>query len=83
MKDGKTWLVVGLAILPTLLYYFYGLFLDGSLRGQFSLRFFPDMLTDQSFYGKWLFLMAGITGWAAFFLSLAGIFLFKSRKYKM
>ena len=78
-RDGKTWLVVCLAILPTLLYYFFGLFVDESLRGQFSLRFFPDMLTDLSFYGKWLFLMAGITGWAALFLSLAGFFLFRTR----
>jgi 4-amino-4-deoxy-L-arabinose transferase-like glycosyltransferase len=81
-RDGKTWLVVCLAILPTLLYYLFGLFVDESLRGQFSLRFFPDMLTDPSFYGKWLFLMAGITGWAALFISLAGFLLFRTRQIK-
>ena len=75
----QTWAVAGIAALPTIIYYIYGLFIEGSLGGQFSLRFFPEMLSDHSFYARWLFLMAGFTGFLALFLSWTGILLFRTR----
>lgn len=77
--SGKTWAVIGITVLPTAIFYIYGLFVEGSLGGQFSLRFFPEMLVDRSFYARWLFLMAGITGLLALFFSWTGILLFQTR----
>lgn len=80
--DAQTWLVASLAALPTVLYYIYGIFLEGSLGGQFSLRFFPDLLTDPSFYVRWLFQTAGFGGFLPFLLALLGTFLFPARQFR-
>jgi hypothetical protein len=77
--DWQTWAVAGATALPTVIYYIYGLFIEGSLGGQFSLRFFPDLLTDPSFYARWLFMMAGFGGFLALFLAWIGILFFRTR----
>ncbi len=76
--DKQTWAVAGITALPTIIFYFYGLFVLKTLESQFALRFFPNLLKDPSFYGRWLFIAAGIVTFSAMFISLAGIFLFKT-----
>ncbi len=53
-KDKKLWVAFLLTILPYAAYLAYGLWIDKSYGGQFSLRFFPAMWTDISFYLRWL-----------------------------
>jgi len=76
LVDKQTWAVAAITTIPTIIYYFYGLIIAGTLSGQFALRFFPALLKDPSFYGRWVFIAAGIVGFAAMFLSMAGILLF-------
>ena len=77
VSDKQVWLVAGVTILPTVLFYIYGLFIVGTLGSQFSLRFIAALIKDPSFYGRWLFNAAGIVGFSAMLLSLAGILLFR------
>ncbi len=77
LVDKQTWAVVGITVIPTIIYYIYG-FTSNDLGSQFSLRFFPEMLKDPSFYVRWLFLAAGFSGFIAMFASLTGILLFPS-----
>jgi branched-subunit amino acid transport protein len=79
LADKQTWLVVLITAIPTLIFYFYGLVIVNSLSGQFSLRFFPELLKDPSFYGRWLFTAVGVTTYFALLISLAGILLFKEK----
>lgn len=79
LGDKQTWLVAGLTALPTVIYYIYGLYFEGSLGGQFALRFFPELLADKSFYVRWLFQVTGFGGFLAVFLSWAGLLLFRDR----
>lgn len=78
ITDKQTWAVAGITALPTVIFYIYGLFIVGTLESQFALRFFPALLKDPTFYGRWLFIAAGIVSFAAMFLSLAGILLFRT-----
>ncbi len=78
LTDRQTWAVAGITVIPTVVYYIYGLFVVGTLGGQFALRFIPALLKDTSFYGRWLFIAAGIVGFAAMFLSLTGILVFRN-----
>jgi hypothetical protein len=80
LTDKQTWAAAGITAIPTFIYYIYGLFVVGTLGGQFSLRFFPALLKDPSFYVRWLFIAAGIVGFAAMLLSLAGILLFHKKQ---
>jgi len=77
--DKQTWTVAGITALPTILFYIYGIFINGTLAGQFDLRFTPALLKDPSFYGRWLFIAAGIVGFAAMFISLMGIISFRTK----
>jgi len=80
LADKQTWVVAGITAIPTVIFYIYGLFIVGTLQGQFALRFLPALLKDPSFYGRWLFIAAGIVSFAAMFISLAGILLFRENK---
>jgi hypothetical protein len=77
--DKQTWLVAGITVIPTAIFYYYGLFIDGTLGDQFGLRFFPTLLKDPSFYVRWLFIAAGIVGFTAMLISLAGILIFPTK----
>jgi hypothetical protein len=77
LVDKQNWAVAAITALPTAIFYFYGLVIVGTLTDQFGLRFFPDLLKDPSFYGRWLFIAAGIVSFAAMFISLVGILLFR------
>ena len=76
--DKQTWLVVGLTVIPTAIYYAYGIVAQ-NLGGQFALRFFPSYWRDPSFYGRWIFMAAGFAGFAAMFASLVGILLYPTK----
>lgn len=52
------------------------------MGGQFSLRFFPALLKDPSFYGRWLFTASGVIGFSAMLISLAGVLLFKMKQQR-
>jgi hypothetical protein len=83
LANKQTWVVAGIAAVPTIIFYFYGLFIVKTLEGQFGLRFFPEYLKDPSFYGRWLFQAAGLVGFTAMFLSLAGILLFRMKAARL
>jgi 4-amino-4-deoxy-L-arabinose transferase-like glycosyltransferase len=76
LVDKQTWVVPAITAIPTVIFYIYGLVIVGSLGSQFALRFFPDLLKDPSFYGRWLFTVASLSGFAAIFLSMTSVLLF-------
>jgi 4-amino-4-deoxy-L-arabinose transferase-like glycosyltransferase len=78
--EPKIWLMNLLILLPTLIYYVYGTFISGFLIQQFSLRFFPDMLTDPAFYVRWMQQIGYRTGFGAFMLALVGLLLLRRRE---
>jgi 4-amino-4-deoxy-L-arabinose transferase-like glycosyltransferase len=77
--DKQTWLLVGITIVPSVIYYIYGIF-TSNLGSQFGLRFFPSYWKDPSFYGRWIFMAAGFSGFAAMFAALIGILLYPSNR---
>lgn len=79
LADRQTWAVAGVTVIPSLIFYFYGLVINGTLGGQFGFRFFPSLLKDASFYVRWLFTAAGVSGVTALLVSLAGILLTRSK----
>jgi 4-amino-4-deoxy-L-arabinose transferase-like glycosyltransferase len=53
LKNRQIWLIFLLAALPTGLFYYYGLVIDGRLATQFKGRFFPEIWADLVFYKSW------------------------------
>jgi Dolichyl-phosphate-mannose-protein mannosyltransferase len=79
--DKQTWVVVGITIVPSAIYYLYGT-IAGNLGDQFALRFFPSYWKDASFYGRWIFMAAGFSGFAAMFAALIGILLYPTNRQR-
>jgi hypothetical protein len=71
--------VAAITIVPTVIYYIYGS-IYADLSGQFALRFFPAYWKDPTFYGRWLFMAAGFSGFAAMFAALIGILLYPTNR---
>ena len=74
LKDRQTWVLAGLAILPTALYTAYGVLVAGFLGQQFAFRFFPQLWTDPAFYLRWKGQIDGVIGFGAFAAAIAGLF---------
>ncbi len=79
--DKQTWVVIGITAVPSIIYYIYGS-IYANLGGQFALRFFPSYWTDPTFYGRWLFMAAGFSGFAAMFAALVGILLYPTNRQR-
>jgi 4-amino-4-deoxy-L-arabinose transferase-like glycosyltransferase len=77
--DKKTWVVAGITLIPTVIFYIYGS-IYADISGQFALRFFPAYWKDPTFYGRWLFMAAGFSGFAAMFAALVGILLYTTNR---
>jgi len=50
----QAWVIAGLALLPYAIYHVNGVYINGALASQFSLRFFPQMWVDPAFYLRWM-----------------------------
>jgi 4-amino-4-deoxy-L-arabinose transferase-like glycosyltransferase len=79
--DKQTWVVVGITVVPSVIYYVFGS-ITANLGDQFGLRFFPSYWTDPTFYGRWLFMAAGFSGFAAMFAALVGILLYPMNRQR-
>jgi hypothetical protein len=66
-----------LSILPTGLYYLYGTFLAGFLRGQASQKVVPQLLLETSFWEGWLINVWAVLGYVALLGALFGILLLR------
>jgi 4-amino-4-deoxy-L-arabinose transferase-like glycosyltransferase len=81
LTDKQTWVVVGITLVPSAIFYIYGT-IYANLGSQFSLRFFPSYWKDTSFYGRWIFMAAGFSGFAAMFAALVGILLYPTNRQR-
>lgn len=79
LRDHQIWLLAGLAALPVLLYYVYGLFIAGFLRQQLAFRFFPELWRDPAFYIRWVEMATGIAGFVVVLAGMVGVLLFRRR----
>jgi hypothetical protein len=66
-----------LSILPTGLYYLYGTFLAGFLRGQTSQKVVPQLLLETSFWEGWLINVWVVLGYVALLGALVGVLLLR------
>jgi hypothetical protein len=79
LRDRHLWLILILAALPSAIYYYWGLFIDGGLATQFNGRFFPELWTDLLFYKTWGKRILLEFSLPAFLLAMVGIVLAKQK----
>jgi len=79
IRDKQVWLMGLLTILPTSLFYVYGLWIAGFLQRQLSYRFFPSLWCDPAFYIRWQEMATNICGYGTLLAALAALFLVRDR----
>ncbi|MCJ7624757.1 MAG: glycosyltransferase family 39 protein [Anaerolineaceae bacterium] len=79
LRERQVWLIGILSLAPTLVYNLYGIFIQGTLAGQYSQRFFLDLLMDPRFYIRWTMKIRDTVGISVFLLFLFGVLLYKTK----
>ena len=74
-KDPQVWAMAALSCLPYLFYLLDGVFWNGYLVGQFSMRFFPQMWSDPAFYLRWISNLGRAVPFEMVLVAILGIFL--------
>ncbi len=75
ISDKQVWAMGILTVLPTGLFYVYGLWIAGFLQQQLNYRFFPEMWRDPAFYIRWQEMATNISGFGTLLAALASIFM--------
>ena len=75
IRDKQIWTMGILTVLPTGLFYIYGLWIAGFLQRQLNYRFFPEMWRDPAFYIRWHEMATNICGFGTLLAALAGLFM--------
>ena len=73
IKSSQVWVVAILALLPYVVYHFYGVYVLGLLGEQYALRFFPNLWIDPAWYLRWIGEMNHVIGLEIFLLSLGTV----------
>ncbi len=71
-------LFFGATLLPTALFYSYGLFIEGSLRGQAGMSFIPGLYSSAAFWSGWLSQIDRVVGHLTLIAGLLGVMLLRA-----
>lgn len=82
LRNRQVWLIAALAALPAVAYNVYGLWIEGFLGGQYSLRFFPSLFVDPAFYLRWAHKIEETTSMTAALIGAAGALLLTDRRLR-
>jgi 4-amino-4-deoxy-L-arabinose transferase-like glycosyltransferase len=78
-----TWIFIIISILPSALYYGYGIFVSGALRGQAQDSFIPSLLLYPYFWQFWFKHIYRVIGFAALVGALLGVLLVPAGRYRV
>ena len=71
-----------LSILPSIVYYCYGLFFAGFLQGQVGGRVLPKLLLEPFFWKGWLNMIGRVVGWATLIGGFVGLLISRGKPLK-
>ena len=83
LLDIRIWSMAILSLLPTALYFYYGIVVRGYLSRQFGGRFLPELLATPSFYLRWGLNLEEVVGFLVIALAPLGLLLFPKSKTGM
>jgi len=72
------WIFIVASLMPTAVYYTYGLFIGQFLKTQAQMSFMPSLLLKSDFWNGWLMLISHVLGYTMLLLALLGGVMFRS-----
>lgn len=82
LRNRQVWLFGVLTVLPYGSYHIYGVYINGFLASQMSLRFFPEMWKDPLFYLRWNGEIASTVGFEWFLLAIFGCLALRNKSHR-
>ena len=82
IKDLRFWVMGALSVIPTFIFIFYLNFIAKTLMNQLTMRVFPNLWIQPTFYLQWKGMVEDVIGLGLLVLALIGVFLFKDRKQR-
>lgn len=82
LRSRHVWLLAALAVLPFSLYFIDGMYISGTLREQFTQRFFPHMWVDPAFYLRWIGEMSRVIPFELALAAVVGALLVRRGLYR-
>lgn len=79
LKNRHVWLAALLALVPMLVYNYWGYFVKGFLVQQYQGRFFLSELTQPAFYVRWMRMISQVFTIPLFFCALFGILMIREK----
>jgi hypothetical protein len=71
-----------ISLLPSLIYYLYGIYIEDFLRGQAQASFIPGLIFQKNYWKGWLEMIDKSVGITFFIIGLLSVFLCKDKKVK-
>jgi hypothetical protein len=83
IRQPQLWIMGALALVPGIIYNLLGIYVIRFIGNNAVInRIIPSLLVDPVSYIRWNNMIVTVTGYAAFFLGIAGLFLLNSRAKK-
>ena len=73
---------IAASLIPSLLYYGYGIFIAGFLKSQADSSFVPALLTKSFYWRGWYYMVSEGVGRYSLFIALLGVLLIRSARTK-
>ena len=83
IRNIRFWVMGIIAAVPMLIWMVYGFFVRGTLGGQFSLRFFPNLWINPVYYLRLEFMAEHVVGLIPLLLALTGFFLLTEKSKRI
>ncbi len=83
LRNVKVWVLLLLTALPYAVYHIYGMYIDGFLQDQMSLRFFPNLWKDPFHYLSWVRMIDSTLVIELFLLALLGTVLIRKKSCRI
>ena len=83
LKNWRVWLAAALALLPMLIYNYWGSFIKGFLVQQYQGRFFLSELLQPAFYVRWFRMIDQVFTVPLFFCAVFGILMLREKSSRI
>ncbi len=83
LKNWRVWLIAGISLVPTILYYWISATVGGDSGAIFGARWVPVLFTDPKWYLKWFMMAKFVVGYYPIVIALLGFFFLSEKKSKV
>jgi hypothetical protein len=83
IKNWRVWLIAGLSLIPTVLFYWISATVGGNSGAIFGARWVPALFSDPKWYLKWFMMAKFVVGYYPIIIALLGFFFLTEKRSRL